>query len=174
MTDAQQAPKQFAIQKLYIKDASFESPNSPDCFSYQQWDPKIDVNLSNSQRHVRDELYEAVLVITATATHDDKTAFLVEVHQAGLFVIDGFEEEEKRYLLGSQCMNILFPYLREAISDLSVRGGFPPLLLSPVNFDALYQQHLQQQRQQQQADLPAESEADAAEGEADAETETTH
>ena len=159
MADEQQNQKQFAIQKLYIKDASFESPGAPECFSYQQWDPKIDVNLSNNQRQVQDGLYEAVLVITVTVTHQDSTAFLVEVHQAGLFVIDGFGEEETRYLLGSQCMSILFPYLREAVSDLSVRGGFPPLLLSPVNFDALFQQHLQQQQQGETAPAAAEAEA---------------
>ncbi len=169
MSEEQQNPnKQFAIQKLYVKDASFESPGAPECFSFQQWEPKIDINLTNSQREIGPGLYEAVLVITATVTHQDATAFLVEVHQAGLFAIEGFSEEEKRYLIGSQCMTILFPYLREAISDLSVRGGFPPLLLSPVNFDALYQQHLQQQ----QAEMPAAEAAAETEAQAEAGTET--
>ena len=172
MAENQQKQKQFAIQKLYIKDASFESPGTPECFSFKQWEPQIDVNLSNNHREVSEGLYEAVLVITATVTHEEATAFLVEVQQAGVFTIDGFEDEEKRYLLGSQCMNILFPYLREAISDLSVRGGFPPLLLSPVNFDALYQQHLQ--RQQQAGEAPAEAEAEPeAEPDAEADAEAT-
>ncbi len=171
MTDQQQNQKQFAIQKLYIKDASFESPSTPDCFSFTQWNPKIDINLTNNQREVSEGLYEAVLVVTATVTQEEQTAFLVEVQQAGLFTINGFDGDEKRYLIGSQCMNILFPYLREAISDLSVRGGFPPLLLSPVNFDALYQQHLQQQAG---GETPGEAEAspdavEAAPDEADAE-----
>ena len=150
MSEEQDNQKQFAIQKLYIKDASFESPPAPQSFSFKQWDPKIDLNLTNSQTHVDGDLYEAVLTITATISHQDTTAFLVEVHQAGLFGIVGFSDEEKKYLLGSQCMNILFPYVREAVSDMSVRGGFPPLLLSPVNFDALYQQHLQQKQGQQE------------------------
>lgn len=161
MTEPKQ--KQFAIQKLYIKDASFESPGTPESFSFKQWNPTIDVNLTNSHREVSEGVYEAVLVMTATLTQDEKTAFLVEVHQAGLFTIEGFDEAEKRYLMGSQCMTILFPYLREAISDLSVRGGFPPLLLSPVNFDALYQQHLQNQQQGEAAPDDAEPSADETE-----------
>ena len=144
MTEQQVPQKQFSIQKLYVKDASFESPGSPKSFSFKQWNPKVDLNLNNSHAQVEGDLYEAVLRITATISHQEETAFLIEVHQAGLFGIAGFEEEEKNYLLGSQCMNILLPYAREAISDMSTRGGFPPLILSPVNFDALYQQHLQQ------------------------------
>lgn len=145
MSEEQENRKQFAIQKLYIKDASFESPDSPNSFSFKQWDPKVDLNLTNNQQHIEGDLYEAVLCLTATVNHQDKTAFLIEVQHAALVVMSGFEEEEKKYLLGSQCMSILFPYAREVISDLSVRGGFPPLILSPVNFDALYQQHIQKQ-----------------------------
>ena len=141
--------QQFAIQKLYVKDVSFESPSSPKSFSYKKWDPKIDLNLTNKQTHIDADIFEAVLSITATVSIEDETAFLVEVHQAGLFQIAGFEEEQKSYLMGSQCMNILFPYAREVISDMSVRGGFPPLIMSPVNFDALYQQHLQQKQEEQ-------------------------
>jgi preprotein translocase subunit SecB len=150
--------QQFAIQKLYVKDVSFESPASPKSFSYNKWDPKIDLNLTNKQTHIDADKYEAVLSITATVSLEDETAFLIEVHQAGLFQITGFEDEQKSYLLGSQCMNILFPYAREVISDMSVRGGFPPLVMSPVNFDALYQQHLQQQ-QGQQGEASEDSEA---------------
>ena len=151
MSEEQENRKQFAIQKLYIKDASFESPDSPSSFSFKQWDPKIDLNLTNNQRHVEGDLYEAVLCLTVTVNHQDKTAFLIEVQYAALVVMTGFEEEEKKYLLGSQCMSILFPYAREVISDLSVRGGFPPLILSPVNFDALYQQHMQKQANPEEA-----------------------
>ena len=143
--------QQFAIKKLYVKDVSFESPNSPKSFSYKKWDPKIDLNLTNKQTHIDADMYEAVLIITATVSIEDETAFLIEVHQAGLFQIAGFEDEQKSYLLGSQCMNILFPYAREVVSDMSVRGGFPPLVMAPVNFDALYQQHLQQQHEEQGA-----------------------
>ncbi len=145
MSKEQETKKQFAIQKLYVKDLSFESPGTPNSFSFKKWDPKIDLNLTNNQRHLEGDLYEVVLSITATVTHEESTVFLIEVQQAGLVAMTGFDEAEKKYLLGSQCMNIMFPYAREVVSDLSVRGGFPPLILSPVNFDALYQQHLQQQ-----------------------------
>lgn len=162
MSEEQENRKQFAIQKLYVKDASFESPDSPNSFSFKQWDPKIDLNLTNNQRHIEGDLYEAVLCLTVTVNHQDKTAFLIEAHQAALVVLTGFDEEERKYLLGSQCMTILFPYAREVISDLSVRGGFPPLILSPVNFDALYQQHMQKQSKAEDGDeqaSPEQSEA---------------
>lgn len=149
MNESSEPTKQFAIQKLYIKDASFESPASPQSFSFKKWNPKIDLNLSNEQKNIDGDIYEVVLKVTATVSREEETAFLVEVQQAGLFQIDGFDEDQKKYLIGSQCLNILFPYAREALSDLSVRGGFPPLTLTPVSFDALYQQHLQQQQEQQ-------------------------
>ncbi|UCH41815.1 MAG: protein-export chaperone SecB [Gammaproteobacteria bacterium] len=146
MSEKQENNKQFAIQKLYVKDASFESPASPGSFSFSKWDPKIDLNLSNTQKHVDGDIYEAVLCVTVTVNHNETTVFLVEVHQAALVTLSGFDEDEKKYLLGSQCMTILFPYAREVISDLSTRGGFPPVILSPVNFDALYHQHIQQKQ----------------------------
>lgn len=149
MSDANETRKQFAIQKLYIKDASFESPGAPGAFRFNNWEPRIELNLANDQKHIDGDVYEVVLSITATVTHEESTAFLVEVHQAGLFVLTGFDDQERKYLLGTQCMSTLFPYAREAVSDLSVRGGFPPLLLSPVSFDALYQQHLQRQQEGQ-------------------------
>ncbi len=145
MADEKAPETHFSIQKIYVKDVSFESPDTPKAFSFAKWEPKIDLNLNNAHNSIDDKLYEAVLTITATVKHQDKTAYLVEVQQAGIFAVVGFNENDKKYLLGSQCMNILFPYARETISDLTTRGGFPPLLLSPVNFDALYQQHIQQQ-----------------------------
>jgi preprotein translocase subunit SecB len=158
MNESTETKQQFAIKKLYVKDVSFESPTSPKSFSYKKWEPKIDLNLGNKQAHIDADIHEAVLSITATVSIEDETAFLIEVHQAGLFQIAGFEDEQKSYLLGSQCMNILFPYAREVISDMSVRGGFPPLVMSPVNFDALYQQHMQRQ-QGQQDEASADDEA---------------
>jgi len=149
MTEATAPKKQFSIQKLYLKDVSYESPGTPHTFSFKQWDPKVDLNLTNTHSQVDGDIYEAVLSITVTVAHQDKTAFLIEVQYAGLFAIAGFEEEERNYLIGSQCMNILFPFAREVISELSTRGGFPPLMLQPVNFDALYQQHLQQKQAKQ-------------------------
>ncbi len=146
MSENSETSKQFAIQKLYVKDASFESPESPGSFSFTKWDPKIDLNLTNSLKKIDEGQFEVVLSVTVTVSQGGKNLFLVEVQQAGLVAISGFEEEEEKYLLGSQCMTILFPYAREVISDLSTRGGFPPVILSPVNFDALYQQHMQQQQ----------------------------
>ena len=147
MNDATETAKQFGIQKIYIKDASFESPNAPRSFGYTRWEPKVDLNLTNANEHIEGDSYEVVLRITATVSLEETTTFLVEVECAGLFQIAGFGETERKYLIGSQCMNILFPYAREVVSDLTTRGGFPPLLLNPVNFDALYQQHLNQQKE---------------------------
>jgi preprotein translocase subunit SecB len=149
MTEATAPKKQFAILKLYVKDVSFESPGTPHSLSYKQWAPKVDLNLTNTHTQVEGDTYEAVLSITVTVSHEDKTAFLIEIQQAGLFSIAGFDDQELKYLIGSQCMSILFPYARETISSLSANGGFPPLILAPVNFDALYQQHLQQNQAQQ-------------------------
>lgn len=148
MSEQKKPENQFSIQKLYVKDVSFESPSTPEVFSFSSWEPKIELNLNNNNKQVSDGIFEVVLSVTATVKIEDKTAFLVEVHQAGVFQIAGFNEQDTKYILGSQCMNILFPYAREAVSDLTNRGGFPPLLLSPVNFDALYAQAVQQQKEQ--------------------------
>jgi len=148
MTESSVPPKQFAIQKLYLKDASFESPDTPHCFKFTRWEPKIDLSLTNTHAHIEGDIYEAVLCITATIKLEEKVAFLIEVHFAGLFSISAFDDTEKKHLLGSHAMSILFPYAREVVSDMTVRGGFPPLILSPVNFEALYQQHLQQESAQ--------------------------
>jgi preprotein translocase subunit SecB len=154
MTEEQaKAPQnQFSIQKLYVKDISFESPSTPDIFGFTSWQPKIELNLNSNNKLISEGVYEVVLSVTATVKHEEKTAFLVEVHQAGVFQISGFNEQDTKYILGSQCTNILFPYAREVVSDLTSRGGFPPLLLSPVNFEAVYAQAVQQQKAQQGAD----------------------
>jgi len=144
MSDEQQ--KNFVIQKLYLKDVSFESPNTPAVFSEQEWQPEINVQLNTESNTLADNVVEVVLNITVTATHQEKTAFLVELKQAGVFTLEGFNDEEKGGMLGSYCPNVLFPFAREAISELVSKGGFPQLLLAPVNFDALYQQHLDQQQ----------------------------
>ena len=139
--------KQFVIQKLYVKDVSFETPNSPMIFT-QQWEPKVDFNLASNAQGLDKGLYEIALTVTVTVKLEDKTAYLVELTQAGVFTITGFQEEEIQPMIGSYCPTILFPYAREAVSDLVIKGGFPPLLLAPVNFEALYMQHLQQQTNQ--------------------------
>jgi len=143
---SEQEQKNFVIQKLYLKDVSFESPNTPGVFSEQDWTPEINVQLNTESNTLADNVVEVVLKITVTAKQEDKTAFLVELAQAGVFTLEGFNDEEKAGMLGSYCPNVLFPFAREAISELVSKGGFPQLLLAPVNFDALYQQHLQQQQ----------------------------
>jgi preprotein translocase subunit SecB len=153
MTEQAAAENQFSIQKLYIKDISFESPDTPEVFTFKNWEPQIELNLNNSNKKISDGVFEVVMSVTATVKNNDKTAFLVEVQQAGIFNIAGFNEQDMKYILGAQCMNILFPYAREVVSDLTNRGGFPPLLLSPVNFDALYAQALQNQQQAQKEEV---------------------
>lgn len=142
--------KQFAIQKIYTKDMSFETPNSPKIFT-EKWEPSVDFNLSTNATALEDTLYEIALTVTITVKSGSSTAYLVEVIQAGVFALSGFNEQELGPMLGSFCPNILFPYAREAVSDLVTRGGFPQLLLAPVNFDALYAQHMHQMHQQSPA-----------------------
>lgn len=146
----QQGPA-FALQRLYLKDASFESPRSPTVFQ-SQWQPKINFDIKTKNEKVQDDVYEVTLVLTAEAKLDDNSAFLVEVQQAGIFTCKDFGDEQLEQLLASVCPNILFPYAREAIDGLVVKGSFPPLMLSPINFDALYAQ-----RKQAQAEGAADS-----------------
>lgn len=145
MTD-QNPEQQFAVQKIYLKDVSFESPNSPQVFNEGEWKPEINVQINTSNSNVTEGLYEVVLNITVTATQDNKTAFLAELKQAGLFAMSGFSDENIGGMLGAYCPETLFPFAREALAELIAKGGFPQLLLAPVNFNALYAQHLQQQQ----------------------------
>jgi preprotein translocase subunit SecB len=138
--------KQFAIQKIYTKDLSFETPNSPKIFT-DTWEPAVEFNLGTHVDALEGAFFEITLTITITVKNKDVVAYLVEVNQAGIFSLTGFSEQEMGPMVGSFCPNILFPYAREAVSDLIIRGGFPQLLLAPVNFDALYAQHLQQSQQ---------------------------
>ncbi len=148
---AQQPQQQFVMQRIYNKDISFESPGTPEVFR-KQWQPKVNVDL-NTRSNAMDEQgnFEVVLSVTLTAKVDEETAFLVEVQQAGIFLITGFDEEQLRRVLGTAAPNILFPYARENIDSLVVKGGFPPVMLAPVNFEALYEQALRQQAEQQAA-----------------------
>lgn len=152
--------QQFAIQKIYLKDVSFESPNSPQAFMEGDWQPQINVQINSSNKVLSDDTYEVVLEITVTAKLEERTAFLAEVKQAGIFTIAGFPKENMGGMVGAFCPETLFPFAREAISDLVSKGGFPQLLLAPVNFNALYTQQVQQNA--------------AAQVEAEAETETSH
>ncbi|WP_394752433.1 protein-export chaperone SecB [Crenothrix sp.] len=140
------AEKQFSIQKIYTKDLSFETPNSPKIFT-EKWEPTVDFNLGTNTVALDNSFYEITLKVTITVKCADTTAYLIEVNQAGIFALSGFEDQEMGPMVGSFCPNILFPYAREVVSDLVSKGGFPQLLLSPVNFDALYSQHVQQMQQ---------------------------
>lgn len=133
----------FGIEKLYIKDASIEVPNAPQIFT-DRTAPQVSVELGNAGQRLDADVYEVELKVTVTAKIGDKTAFLVEVSQAGIFVIRGVPEENMDMMLGVACPNILFPYAREAVSDMVTRAGFAPVLLSPINFEALYMQQKQQ------------------------------
>jgi len=138
--------KQFSIQKIYTKDISFESPAAPNVFT-EKWEPAVDFNLGTNATPLQDSMFDVALTVTVTVKTGDTTAYLVEATQSGIFSLAGFSEQEMGPMLGSFCPNILFPYVREVISDLVAKGGFPQLLLAPVNFDALYAQHMQQAQQ---------------------------
>lgn len=142
----QAAEQQFAIQKIYLKDVSFESPNSPAAFAYSEWKPEINVQIQSSHQVIAQDTYEVVLNVTITAKQNEKTAFLVEVKQAGLFSLSGFPQENMAGMLGAYCPEALFPFAREAVADFVNKGGFPALLLAPVNFNAAYMQQVQQQQ----------------------------
>ena len=140
------ADTQFAFHKVYLKDVSFESPNAPSIFSDGEWKPEINVQLNSAYQMIKQDIYEVVLSVTVTAKQNEKTAFLVEVKQAGSFTLAGFPEENLEGMLGAYCPEALFPFAREAVADFITKGGFPQLLLTPVNFNALYMQQKQQQQ----------------------------
>lgn len=140
----EQAQPQFALQRIYVKDLSFESPLGASLFQ-MKLAPQVKMDMNTRHSKLEDNLYEVVLSVNVTATQDDKTAFVAEVQQAGLFGCSNIPEEQLDQVLRAFCPNILFPYLRETIDSLVVRGGLPALQLSPVNFDALYQQAKAQQ-----------------------------
>lgn len=142
----QNTDPQFAIQKIYIKDISFESPNAPAVFGDGEWKPEVNVQLNSSNQSIGENIYEVVLTITVTAKQSEKTAFLVEVKQAGVFTLSGFPEQNMAGMLNAYCPETIFPFAREVIADLVVKGGFPQLLLAPVNFNALFTQQMQQQQ----------------------------
>ncbi|MEI8610843.1 protein-export chaperone SecB [Enterovibrio norvegicus] len=142
----QQAQQNFAIQRIFLKDVSFEAPNSPDVFQ-QEWNPDVNLDLDTQSRELGEGVYEVVLRLTVTVKNAEESAFLCEVQQGGIFTIDGMEAPQLAHCLGAFCPNILFPYARETISSLVVKGTFPQLNLAPVNFDALFMNYLQNQTQ---------------------------
>lgn len=133
---------EFAIQRLYIKDLSFEAPSSPQIF-LEEWHPELNMDLGTKVNDLGEDNHEVVLTVTVTVSMKESNIFLAEVQQGGIFTIKNFPKEEMRPMLGSFCPNILYPYAREAITDMVTRAGFPQLYLAPVNFDALFEQHEQ-------------------------------
>jgi preprotein translocase subunit SecB len=147
MAEEQQVQAVFTIEKIYVKDLSLEVPNAPQVF-LERDQPRIDVQLSTEANPVDDGHHEVLLSVTITATVKDKTMFLVEAKQAGIFQVRNLPRESLDLVLAITCPNILFPYVRETVSDSITRSGFPPFLLAPVNFEALYQQRMQEQQAQ--------------------------
>jgi len=143
---SEETTPEFALQRIFVKDLSFETPNSPDIFTVE-WDPESSLNLNSSVNKLADNTYEITLTVTVTTKVGEQTAYLVEVQQGGIFHVNNFPEDQMGHMMGAYCPNILFPYAREVVSDLVSKGGFPQLLLTPVNFDGLYAQHMEEQTQ---------------------------
>jgi preprotein translocase subunit SecB len=154
-TEEQAAP-QFAIQRIYVKDISFEAPNLPELFNVE-YKPEVKMEMNSKSRKVGEDHYEVILSVTLNATLGDKTAFLAEVEQAGLFLIKDFNEQQTHQLLGAAAPEAIYPYVREAISNLIGKTGFPAIQLTPVNFMGLYMENLQ--RAQAEAQKAAEENA---------------
>ncbi|MGP1627560.1 MAG: protein-export chaperone SecB [Aggregatibacter segnis] len=150
--EGQEVQAVLQIQRIYVKDVSFEAPNLPHIFN-QEWKPKLAFDLSTETVKLADDLYEVCLNISVETTLEDSgdVAFICEVKQAGVFTISGLEDMQMAHCLTAQCPNMLFPYARELVSNLVNRGTFPALNLSPVNFDALFVEYLQRQQQEQES-----------------------
>lgn len=138
----------FKIQRVYLKDVSYESPQTPAVFvGNTAWKPAVSLHLNTESTKLENDMYECVLTVTATVKLEEEVAYLIEIKQAGLFLVRGFEADRLGPMLGSFCPNLLFPFAREEIASLVQKGGFPQLLLDPVNFDALYAQHVEAAKQ---------------------------
>ena len=151
---AQQA--QFTVEKIYVKDVSFEAPNAPAVFN-EQGQPQLSMNLNQKVARLEGDLFEVVLGVTLTCTLNEKTVYLAEVEQAGIFGLAGFDDRTLDMMLGTYCPNVLFPYVRQSISELITNGGFPPFYMQPINFEALYAEGLRRRAEaqsQQAAALP--------------------
>lgn len=144
---------QFTIQRIYVKDISFEAPNSPAIFR-KDWQPEVKLDLDTRSERLEENTFEVVLSLTVTATLGQETAFLCEVQQAGIFSVPAMNDAQMAHMLAAFCPNILFPYARETVSNMVNRGTFPQLNLAPVNFDALFAQYVQQRQAEAQAQLP--------------------
>lgn len=155
MTEQEQQ-RQFMVQRIYVKDLSFEAPNSPTIFQ-ENWTPEINVSLNNEVTKLAEGQYELALKVSVDAKHEGKTVFLVEVVQGGAFLVQGFSDEETEAVMHIGAANIVFPYARETVSDMVSRGSFPQFVLQPVNFEAIYAQQRQAQAAQQQAQAETDS-----------------
>ena len=137
----------FAMQRIYVKDISFESPRSPEIFR-GNWKPRINLDLNTRSRILETDLYEVILTLSIEASAEgEQTGFIVELQQAGVFLISGLDEAQLQHTLASYCPNLLFPYARETVDSLVLKGSFPHLMLAPVNFDALYAEAMERQQQ---------------------------
>jgi len=141
---------QFSIQRIYLKDLSFETPQGPSAFK-KKWQPKVSQDLNTKTDQVEEGLYEVALRVTITVADGEDTIYIVEAEQAGLFNVNGFAEEQLPQILNTTCPGILFPYLRETLDNVVTKGSFPALLLPPINFDALYANALQQSADEQES-----------------------
>ncbi|MEH6486001.1 MULTISPECIES: protein-export chaperone SecB [Pseudomonas] len=137
---------QFSLQRIYVRDLSFEAPKSPEIFR-QEWTPSVEMDLNTRQKSLDGDFHEVVLTLSVTVKNGEEVAFIAEIQQAGIFLIKGLDAASMSHTLGAFCPNILFPYARETLDSLVVRGSFPALMLAPVNFDALYAQELQRIQQ---------------------------
>ncbi|WP_334132866.1 protein-export chaperone SecB [Silanimonas lenta] len=144
------AQAQFTIQKIYVKDLSFEAPGAPMVFN-EQGNPDLNLNLGQKVGKLADDIYEVVLSINLTCKLGDKTVYIVELEQAGIFGLFGFDERNLDFMLGTYCPNVLFPYARQLVSDLIQAGGFPPFFLQPINFEAIYAESLRRRAEQLKA-----------------------
>lgn len=140
---ANQEQQQFMIQRIYLKDVSFEIPNAPNVFR-EEWKPENNLTMNTTVNTLGQDNFEVVLSTNLTSKAGDKTIFVVEIQQAGIFTLSGFSEQERTRLLGAYCPNVLFAYAREAVTDLIAKGSFPQIILQPINFDALFIQHQQE------------------------------
>jgi preprotein translocase subunit SecB len=143
--DQMNSNAQFMIQRIYVKDLSYEAPGAPKVFQ-QTWEPELQLNVNTTSALLEQGIYEVVLTVTATVLNQKATAFLVEVKQAGIFSVSGLPSEQMDHLLHAFCPNILFPYAREVITSQVIQGSFPQLILAPINFDALYTQNQEEKQ----------------------------
>ena len=156
--DANAAQPQFTVEKIYLKDVSFEAPNAPQIFN-EQGQPQLNMNLNQKVGRLDGDMFEVILGVTLTCVLNEKTVYLAEVEQAGIFGLAGFDDRTLDMMLGTYCPNVLFPYVRQSISDLITAGGFPPFYMQPINFEALYAEGLRRR-----ADAASQGSVSMAEG----------